>query len=361
MNKWMKNAGCGELCSSCVGVLGALREAGKDEIVKRLALLTKESRLRAGQVETVVRFGRSPLRRGCPVAVSISSLRHPHYTGEFILLRDCDDEWVEGLRWALQRETEPLGPYAGVPAFRTECDVALQILQMCSDEELEAGIWSVIDIQRLDFWVGPPGIYNITAICEDDTKVRMAQSAAQVAMRALQKSFAGPPRAPPTRRLAAGDARVSRVQGGQALGHQRQVALGDSDPDASDSDHVHWADAQDAADVRRDAPICRRPQADGSYRARRNERLVEFDGIWFRKLVPGGGGNAVRGYSLQCPWHTDCVRDLSFGQGSRRMTAEECRRRLLAWAADGKDITRAQHRARAKSQLLVRYKNHFLG
>ena len=110
---------------------------------------------------------------------------------------------------------------------------------MCSDEELDAGIFSVIDIQRLEFWVGSPGIDNITEISEDDTRTRIAQSAAQAAMRVLQRSFAGPPRTAPTRRRAAPNARASRVQGGQALRHRRRVAVGDSDPDATESDHVH--------------------------------------------------------------------------------------------------------------------------
>ena len=164
-------------------------------------------------------FGRAPLRRGHDIAVSISSLRHPHYTGEFILLSDCEGEdWVEGLRWAARRQTEhwAWGGQEDVPALRTECDIALQILQMCSDEEAEAGVFDVIDIRRLEFWVGPPGVYNITDICEDDLVIRTAQSTAQAAMRALNKSFAGPPRprAKATRK-AAGDARSSRVQGGQ--------------------------------------------------------------------------------------------------------------------------------------------------
>ena len=85
-------AGCCELCSSCLGVLGELRETAKDQIVKRLAILTKESDRSSGQLETLLLFGRRPLRCGHDIAVSISSLRHPHYTGEFILLRDCEGE-----------------------------------------------------------------------------------------------------------------------------------------------------------------------------------------------------------------------------------------------------------------------------
>ena len=179
-------------------------------------------------------------------------------------------------------------------------------------------------------------------------------------MRVLHRSFAGPPRAAPTCRRAAPDACASRAQGGQALGHQRQVAIGDSDPDATESDHVHWADAQDAADCKSAVVAAdsrtprRRPLPRVGYRARPNERLVEFDAIGFHALVPGGGDNEVRGYSLECPWHIDCVRYLSLGTGTHSMTQEECRRRLLAWAADGKDIDRAMRRLRGRSTLLMR-------
>ena len=310
-------------------------------------------------------FGRGPLRRGHDIAVCISSLRHPHYTGEFILLSDCEGEdWVEGLRWAARRQTEhwAWGGQEAVPALRTECDIALQILQKCSDEEAEAGVFDVIDIRRLEFWVGPPGVYNITDICEDDLVIRTAQSTAQAAMRALNQSFAGPPRprAKATRK-AAGDARSSRVQGGQGEGHQRRVVFGDSDPDASESDHVYWNEAQDAADRQLAVVPPRRslrlPPVFSAYRASRNERAVEFDGMSFTELVPGGGDNPVGGYSIECPWHSDCVKDCGLGTGCRMMTPEECRRRLLAWAADGKDIDRAMHRQRGRGQLLVRYKN----
>ena len=360
-------AGCGELCSTCLGDLGEARENAKDEIVKRLALMTKDTCRRAGQLETVLLFGRRPLSRGHDMAVSISSLRQPYYTGEFILLCDCEGEdWVEGLRWAAKRQTEPWdwGGHEAVPALRTECDIALQILQKCSDEEVEAGIFGVVDIRRLEFWVGPPGIYNITEICEDDMKARRAQSSAQAAMLALNRSFQGPPpprpRAPATRK-AAGDARSSRVHGGQGEGHQRRIALGDTDPEASESDHVHWVDAQDVGD-RAVVAVHRRkvrlPPVITGYRASPNQRQVQIDGMWFSELVPGGGDNPVAGYSLECPWHSDCVRDCTFGTGRRQMTPEECRRRLLAWAADGKDIDRAMHWQRGRSQLLVRYKNY---
>ena len=86
--------------------------------------------------------------------------------------------------------------------------------------------------------------------------------------------------------------------------------------------------------------------------ANKGDREVFINGEQFYELWPTiGGVKTFNGYSIVCPFHEGCKRDLSWGKRDP-MSVPEARARLLRWRDEGIDITegtedeqREQHKA----------------
>ena len=253
---------CSEMsCSRCIGCMPLSKVQCKDRIVEALGVATtSHGNSYEAEMSIVHCLPKDGRERGILVLCT-SHLKSPNYSAEFVLLEAARLGGGHLPGQVLQVAFEEAHGYH-LPAFRTEVDVACQLVDELSDEIVAEvalhGIGSAVVLQSAAFH-----FVNLSSFCIDSwSDVNAARGVAEARRSSIAKKASRsflkairplPSRKPAKRRRKQGprascdhDRRVRRVQG-EADPTHLSLELHDAESVVQGSDLDHWSDANESA------------------------------------------------------------------------------------------------------------------